>query len=72
MKLSDVRGGMHVRVKSRTDETLNPKFLRRVGRVRSIIVNDCGSPPGDPMLVVAVRGLGTDAFWLEELERVRR
>lgn len=70
MKLKDVRGGAKVRVTRMVDESADRKFLRKVGHIRSVVIDDHGASKSDPMLVVAFRGIGTDAFWLEEIELV--
>lgn len=70
LKAKDVRGGMLVRVVARTDEFTQRKLFGRAGRVRAVVPDDCGASSGDPMLVVAFNGIGTDGFWLEELEAV--
>lgn len=68
MKLADVVGGVRVRITGPSDEFFPKRYKGRIGRVRAFDLNTCGSSEADPMLMVAVRGVGTEGFFLEELE----
>lgn len=71
MKLADVVGGVRVRIVGPGDKFFPRSFKGRIGRVRAFDPNTCGSSEADPMLMVAVLGVGTEGFFLEELEEVR-
>lgn len=69
MNVEDVVGGRRVRVLQHGDDTFFPEYYcGRVGRVRAVVLDDHGASPTDPFVIVAFHGVGTDGFWLGELE----
>ena len=66
--------GQEVRIRAVTDDAGDPRFLGRLGRIRRVEDEDVawsvGQKSDDPLVIVAVPGLGEDAFWTEELEAV--
>lgn len=68
------RVGTKVRIVKRTDEWCPVKFLGRVGTIKAASTSGvlCGESLKDPFYTVAVRFVGTDGFWGEELKRVRK
>lgn len=70
MRLEEVRGGAWVFIHGPGDDQFPQKYLGRVGRIRAVDISECGATRLDPMLMVAVDGIGTDGFWLEELELI--
>ena len=63
--------GEKVRVRRNgCDHAFPEKFASKIGTVKSVDTNTCGSMPEDPLYIVAVRFIGTDSFWGEELRRL--
>jgi hypothetical protein len=46
-------------------------FLHQTGRIVSFDTTECGATPKDPMIVVEFQDKQRDAFWSEELARIK-
>jgi hypothetical protein len=64
LKLGDV-----VKVVRHTDDTINQKWIGKMGEVVGFINDDNGATPKDPMVRLWNKKLGEDSFWMEEIER---
>jgi len=65
--------GTKVKIVKLSDESANVKFLGRVGTIRRVQIDaGVGETEYDPFYQVAVRGVGRDGFWREEMQVQRR
>lgn len=62
------RPGQHVAItRLSIDDTFEASFLGREGTVRGLLYDSPEQYPADPLVLVAVEGVGEDLFFLEEL-----
>lgn len=63
--------GTRVRVKSASDETMDMRFMGKVGTITGINSNRLTANTGkDPLWIVYFEDGGEESFWTEELEKV--
>lgn len=67
------RVGTRVKIVKDCDGYCPEKFLGRTGTIKKVSIDGgCGETAKDPFYIVAVRFIGTDGFWGEELKRARK